>query len=278
MFKCKYCGKEFDSAQKLGGHITCCKYNPNRTKNLPKKKRIYKLICQKCGNEYELEMTEQQYIKNKYRKTCSRKCANSRCLTEESKQKIKDSLHKNIENYKTHICIVCGNEYNLNKTFFPQSTKLVCSEKCKQFYKTNKKQFLKPDTIEKLSKAGLKSVNIQKETRRSKNEMYFCELCEKYFSNVLHNEPIFNGWDADIIIKDINFAVLWNGKWHYEKICKTHSVKQVQNRDKIKIDNIQQCGFNPYIIKDLGKYSKEFVENQFNQFIDYLKENNYIAD
>lgn len=34
MFKCKYCGKEFDSGAKLGGHIGWCENNPNkRSKN-----------------------------------------------------------------------------------------------------------------------------------------------------------------------------------------------------------------------------------------------------
>lgn len=49
---------------------------------------------------------------------------------------------------------------------------------------------------------------------------------------------MFNGWDADIIIPNIKVAVLWNGKWHYEQIKKGHSVKQVQNRDKIKLKEI----------------------------------------
>ena len=30
MFKCKYCEKEFDTKQQLGGHIIWCKENPNR--------------------------------------------------------------------------------------------------------------------------------------------------------------------------------------------------------------------------------------------------------
>ena len=33
MVKCKYCGKEFDNPQKLGGHVTHCKMNPNYDKN-----------------------------------------------------------------------------------------------------------------------------------------------------------------------------------------------------------------------------------------------------
>lgn len=48
--------------------------------------------------------------------------------------------------------------------------------------------------------------------------MYFCELCEKEFKNVGHNEPIFNGWDADVLLYDIKVAILWNGKWHYETV------------------------------------------------------------
>ena len=48
----------------------------------------------------------------------------------------------------------------------------------------------------------------------------FCKLCEQEFKDVLHNEPIFNNWDADIILKEYKIAVLWNGIWHYKKITK----------------------------------------------------------
>ena len=37
MYKCKYCGKEFDKALSLGGHITKCLLNPNRVTNKGKK-------------------------------------------------------------------------------------------------------------------------------------------------------------------------------------------------------------------------------------------------
>ena len=56
--------------------------------------------------------------------------------------------------------------------------------------------------------AGRASAKVQNENRRSKNEIYFCELCENYFNNVKHNEPIFNGWDADVIITDYKLAIL----------------------------------------------------------------------
>ena len=127
-----------------------------------------------------------------------------------------------------------------------------------------------------LHNGGCKGIQHQGDLRRSKNEIEFCKLCEEYFDNVKHNESIFNGWDADIIIEDIKFAVLWNGPWHYKQITKSHSIKQTQNRDKIKVKEIEECGWTPYIIKDMGKANKDFVKEKFNEFLKYLKENTII--
>lgn len=127
-----------------------------------------------------------------------------------------------------------------------------------------------------LHNGGCKGIQHQGDLRRSKNEIEFCKLCEEYFNNVKHNESIFNGWDADIIIEDIKFAVLWNGPWHYKQITKSHSVKQTQNRDKIKIKKIKESGWTPYIIKDMGKANKDFVKEKFDEFLKYLKENSII--
>ena len=56
----------------------------------------------------------------------------------------------------------------------------------------------------------------------------------------------------------------------YEKITSKHSVEQVQNRDKIKIKEIKNCGYIPYIIKDMGRYNKKFVKNEFENFINFI--------
>lgn len=42
MFKCKYCGKEFEKAQSMSGHVGRCRCNPDVTR---------KFICQYCGIE-----------------------------------------------------------------------------------------------------------------------------------------------------------------------------------------------------------------------------------
>jgi hypothetical protein len=64
---------------------------------------------------------------------------------------------------------------------------------------------------------------------------------------------------------------MWNGKWHYEKITKNHSLKQVRNRDFIKIKEIKKMGYEPYIIKDMGSYNPEFVEKEFEKLKKYIK-------
>lgn len=62
---------------------------------------------------------------------------------------------------------------------------------------------------------GIKSASMR--IKRSKNEIYFADLCSKKFK-ILTNEPMFNGWDADIILPELKIAVLWNGPWHRKKI------------------------------------------------------------
>lgn len=146
-----------------------------------------------------------------------------------------------------------------NKLFTPnRKSHRYCSRKC--VYKD-------PDIIKRISQGGRNSAAVQSKKRRSKNEKLFAKLCTSQFKNVLFNEPIFNGWDADVIIEEIKMAILWNGRWHYEKITEKHSVKQVQNRDKIKIKEINNAGYTHYIIKDMGSYNPDFVKEQFKEFL-----------
>jgi len=118
---------------------------------------------------------------------------------------------------------------------------------------------------------GRKSAQVQSETRRSCNEIHFATLCQERFQNVKTNEVIFNGWDADVVLLDEKIAVMWNGKWHYEKLTEKHSVLQVQNRDAIKAFEIKRMGFRLYVIKDMGKEDSEFVKSQFDAFVEYTK-------
>lgn len=277
MYTCKYCGREFETVQKLGGHVTQCDKNPNRV-HYAKQKYDYTIICKRCGKAFVLQLTEKQFTNGSYTKFCCRGCANTRDHSVETKHKISKSLRKfnadinsdasDKTSTENIICRVCGKIYTHIKN--TGTTRIVCSKECSEYLKTHRKDFLSNETLQKLSLAGRKSVEIQVETKRSKNEKYFYELCKNQFTNVEHNKPIFNDWDADIIIDDIKVAVLWNGKWHYEKIKQNQSVLQIQNRDKIKVAEIKKCEYIPYVIKDMGKYNKKFVENEFEKFLKFF--------
>lgn len=193
---------------------------------------------------------------------CSLKCRNSRSFTTETNLKRKEKTLQHWNEGKIYkrgeikkiVCLNCNNEFETKRK------RIYCSLKCR-------------NTSEELKMSGRKGgLNSSlKRTKRSVNEIYFFQLCKERFKNVLNNVPMFNGWDADIILPDLKIAILWNGKWHYEKITEQHSLEQVQNRDKIKQKEIENCGYIPYIVKDMGSRNKKFVEEQFLIFTDIVQ-------
>jgi hypothetical protein len=265
--ECKWCKCEIivDNHYQFGAHVTNCDMNIDRKLKIEQKKetskKLYYFNCKKCSNQYELELKKVQIDNGKYRKYCSRSCANSRIVTDEHKLKTCMTMMKN--DYCDVFFIRCK---NCDKVTTSKIEKDFCNQKCLANYRVDLLKIWG-------NKGGLKSVESQSEKRRSKNEIYFSELCINYFNNVECNKSIFNGWDSDVIIHDIKYAILWNGKWHYDKIKLGHSVSQVQNRDMIKIKEISNFGYVPYIIKDMGKYNMKFVEEQFSIFIRSLENN-----
>jgi hypothetical protein len=207
--------------------------------------------CRKCG-----EIFKQKYsiYKNGARhKNCIKPVGN-KGLKVNNKNKILERK-----------CLFC------EVIFKPKQNKVkICSLICANNYART------PEKIEKAKINGSKGGRISAESqqRRSKNEIYFADLCINHFGkdNIKTNETIFkddkgSGWDADIIIMSKKIAVLWNGIFHYKQIFKKQSLEQVQNRDKIKIKVIENNGYNSYIIKDIGKFSKKFVEKEFEKFL-----------
>lgn len=252
---CKYCGK--DIKKNKGAHVRNCEMNPNLT-DIIKKIAIAKnqvrhqhtLKCGKCEKEYIINVTDYIFNKKEYNKFCSRSCANSRVKTEEIKNKTSEKL-------KTY--------YELNPVVKKEKTLKNKEVKCK----TCNTVFI-VDSKSRIRYCSNQCITY-KNYKRSKNEILFHDLCLNKFNNVLSNEKIFNGWDADVILTNEKIAVLWNGNWHYKKITQKHSLKQVQNRDKIKLKEIIKCGYYPYVIKDNGKYNPTFVKEQFELFLNNYK-------
>lgn len=129
---CPYCGEHlFVNKKQFANHIRWCKSNPkydeiykNFTNKLKQNKlnklNKYTFICEVCGKEYNIELTEKEYNKHKYRKTCSDECAKKLTV-----------LHTNLLN----------KNFNIISTFKKKYIKTEYIKKCKfcnKEFKTNR--------------------------------------------------------------------------------------------------------------------------------------------
>lgn len=208
--------------------------------------------CENCGKDHEGIYGSGRF--------CSIKCSRS-FSTKAKRSEINESVSKTLNNTGNgivkKICKYCENDFEI---IYSKRNQSFCSRSCSTKWKNTYLDICKLGGLSSASKRIL----------RSKNEILFFDLCSNYFEHVEHNVRLFNGWDADIVLINEKIAILWNGKWHYEKITKSHSLDQVQNRDKIKIKEIQNSNYTPYIIKDMGKYNPDFVNKEFNNFLKYI--------
>jgi len=219
----------------------------------------HKTNCEKCG----------KILKTKYGsgRFCGSGCARS-FSTSKNRDEISKKTAKTLTGDEAHLTksVECP---NCNKSFtirLSQSQK-YCSRLCVRQFQYDQRNPNYKKNKAAARQAGKKGARKQRRTRRSKNEILFYEMCKKKFPDSLPNEPIFNGWDADVVIPSLKIAVMWNGVWHYRKITEAHSVKQVQNRDRIKISEIKKMGWMPYVIRDDGSYDPKFVLKKWKEFL-----------
>lgn len=202
---------------------------------------------------------------------CQQKCSRSfatKSKRKEINEKVSKSLAGRCKPGVSKVCPVCGKDFSVK---YGKRHQITCGLSCSPQWRYNCKD--NPQRLSNLANArenGKKSAAVQRHNRRSKNEILFYKMCKENFGNVLNNTPMFNGWDADVILPDIKVAVMWNGRWHYEEIMEGTSLKQIQNRDRIKIKEIEAHGYTPYVIKDMGKYDQSFVESEFENFKKYI--------
>ena len=257
-------------------------------------RKDYKFRCKKCNKEFIISMTDRDYqkrqnnVKGYVRKYCDH-CAHSiggyaakqfrktNQISKSQRNKLKSGIvlihgSNKCKTYYFQQCPIC-------KKIFMQTTKSkFCSTTCKLEFRKNKSQYISIETRKKLSDAGKHSAAKQFEQKRSKCEIEFCMLCEKTFSIVYHNKPIFNGWDADILLPELKIAIQWNGPWHYKQISnkKGSSLASIQNRDNIKRKEIEKAGWSLYIIKDQDSHKNArkrayFIKKHFNRFLNFIK-------
>lgn len=268
----------------------------NYYKNQIKRNENYKPFCSRaCVSNYQtkkisvncfgcniLVVKTNAQFKESIRHFCTSECSNKHRLKNTTKIVHCSKCNETCELLLYSSSALCYNCRELQEYWKPKkpTKKLLNCISCPtQMYGFKDRKYCDDCLRLAMSKGGRNSAAAQ--GRRSKNEIHFADLCIQKFTHVLTNEPIFESkygnWDADVIIPEFKVAILWNGAWHYEQIHKGSSVKQVQARDKIKLDVIESNGYISYIIKDMGKHNKTFVQAEFNKFCDWLDELNVIA-
>ena len=266
IFKCKYCGKTYNTLHGNSFHENRCIKNPDSEQY---KKLTKERVCENCGKVYTLKS-----LLGSTEKFCSRSCANTRVITQESKDKISKTLKEYydlhpektpIRNSIQKFCIVC------NKPLEKRNQSGYCKEHIHL-------REISEETRKKLSEAGKHSAQIQKEARRSKIEALFFDKIKDIFKDAEANKVIKDGWDTDIFIPSLNLAIFWNGACHYYPIYGEKSLNATQNRDKIKKELFENIGIKVYLIKDIDleypkeikKYKEKRVEFQLQKFLEFL--------
>ena len=191
------------------------------------------IYCENCNRIHEGIYGSGRFCTNKCARSFSTKNKRKE-INEKVSNKLKGTVSPQkgvqlVERFENN-CIICS-----KKILTTQKNQRIT---CKSKLCINEQKRL----------AGKSSASKRK--TRSKLEKEFYSLCARYF-NADHNKPIANGWDADVLLPDYKIAILWNGPWHYKEMgMSNHSLKQVVNRDILKIIEFENIGWEVFIYED----------------------------
>jgi hypothetical protein len=166
------------------------------------------------------------------------------------------------------VCRFCG-----KKEVKPRShRKVYCSRRCNALDREMKytkiytcgcgKQVRKADSNVKFNFGVYCSMECYLKyktyTSRSRNEELFYSKVRELFPSAEANVFI-NGREADILIRDKNLAIHWNGAWHYKPIRGEELLKTIQRRDIERYDIFAAAGYKNHIIRDDGMFNPDKV-------------------
>lgn len=266
---CIYCNKRYYVTASLVAQQKFCSQNCSAKNNNAKRNET--------GYSTKNKITERTCVKCKYTRSFSihaaqsslcQKCNSEIVLEKQIEAALSKLKNQEIPHFRKKIKLKEKVKYikiHSQTTKNCQNCSIPFISKCAKFCDNCRTLMLHNN--------GLKSIQIQGDTRRSKNEIHFAKLCTEKFKNVLTNAPIFNGWDADIVIDDYKIAVSWNGQWHYVPIISENYLNKIQLRDRFRNENIIKCGYKHYSVKDMGKENPVFVEQEFQKFLKWIEYN-----
>jgi len=238
--------------------------------------------CQKCSKE-----VIEKYGSGLF---CSRSCANTRILSAETKERIRNSSigHKVSEEIKSKIKASC--KISCNKTDFISKQ----SETMKQYYKNN------PEAIKNLSEYS-KYHRVYSEATRQKLRESQLKLVkegkhsgwisrkvlsypEKYFIEVLKLHSLFDKCQVNYKIKKRDLGYNCNAcyfldfyfdeyKLDVEIDGARHKILEISEKDKLRDSLLQNNGYKVYRIEwknPVNDINKMYIKTEIEKFLNYL--------
>ena len=278
--KCKWCEKEIEVEKQclFALHVCNCDSNPNKKIRIENYKKLFsgkekverktiKQKCTKCGDEFEIKITDSEYKRNKYKKFCSNKCANSHIVSDELKNKISESCKKS-EKVKIANGVITEkrkfvlDKFRLKKIHYDKKfICLYCGETgiSKRNNKYHKECWLKI------------SGGIKKGSSRGKSGWYKGYWCDSSYELAY---LIYN-LDHNIKIERNNkgYEYIFNTKKHifYPDFRVNNELVEIKNyRSELtdaklkcvdeKIEIYYKDTITPYLEYVKNKYGKKFIE------------------
>jgi len=139
--QCRFCKQTitYSDWRQYACHCASCDKNDKvkykyikgvNTKKLRNPKKLRILYCKKCNSKYILNLTDAQFLKNRYKKHCSQRCANSRIQLINTKRKISIALNRKVQ----VNCKFCSSPIFVSTK--RSKTKKFCSRKCFAKYRS----------------------------------------------------------------------------------------------------------------------------------------------
>ena len=225
-------------------------------------------FCKRCGKEFFVSK-----VSKKNQMFCSHSCASHRLRSEETKQKIKNSIlnKNNKKGIIEKMCPVCG------KVFKKRT--LTCSIKCGHIYRVQ----AHPIAIETRKKL---SDSVQKRIAEGKHKGWTTRNIEsypeKFFKKVLENNNIDYEFNKPVTKNEL--GIQENGCYFLDFALKNnidleidgkqHLVNERHQHDIVRDNRLKKNGWKVYRIawKSLPK-NNEYIKAEIDKFIKWYREN-----
>jgi hypothetical protein len=200
--------------------------------------------CDYCGTHTTRKRCEYMYkIRQGIKKIRNIHYCSIECGSKDRKEKA----------YPQYKCEVCKEDIIRTRSKMPKSGRIFCSSSCAARYNNKNK------------KTGI---------RKSKNELLLLLALRWRYPDLTllsGDRQLLSGLELDIVIKELNLAIEYNGIIHYQPIYGDTLLERTKRRDELKSDLCSALGIRLITVKE-SKLSPTQIVEVFKQCCNIIDE------